>query len=350
MSRRANPTSIGLFVVGAIVLALLGVGALGSNWFWTSRTTFVSYFNESVNGLDVGAPVKFKGVPIGEVSDVKIRIDLEDETFQVPVQYAIDLEPVTDTTGMPINLDNPELLQDQIERGLRAQLQLESFVTGQLYVELTYVSDPETAVQVRREAPYPEIPTELSPLARLGEGASGLVTSLQQFDVTRLNENLMTLLVNANEKLEALDTEEVSRTTVSTIESIQALVESEEVRTTLQDMPEATDRLNQTLGDTQELIDRLNESVDPTTQELQKTGEELRATLEQMRRTLEDVDRSLSTDSGLGYQVDEVVSNLAEVTEALRVLLRSLEQNPGMFLRGRQEAPPSNEPPSSNDP
>jgi len=349
MSRRANPTTIGLFVVGAIVLALVGVGALGSGWLLSSRTTFISYFEESVNGLDEGAPVKFKGVPIGEVTDIKIRIDLEDETFQVPVQYAIDLEPVTDTTGLPLELDDPELLRRQIERGLRAQLQLESFVTGQLYVELTYVSDPETPVQVQRGAPHLEIPTELSPLARLGEGASGLVTSLQQFDVTRLNENLMTLLVNANEKLEALDTQELNRTVVSTIESIRALVESEEVRTTLQDMPEATNRLNQTLADTQKLIDRLSQTVDPTAEELQKTGEELRATLEQMRYTMEDVNEGLSTDSGLGYQVEEVLSNLSDVTEALRVLLRSLEENPGMFLRGRQDVPPSNEPSPSND-
>jgi len=343
MSRRANPTAIGLFVVGAIALAIVGVAALGSNWLFTSRTTFISYFEESVNGLDVGAPVKFKGVPIGEVQDIQIRIDLEDESFMVPVQYAIDLDPVTDTTGMPINLDNPELLRAQIKNGLRAQLQLESFVTGQLYVELTYVSDPEPPVTAQRGAPHLEIPTTLSPLARLGEGASGLVTSLQQFDVTRLNENLMTFLVNANEKIEDLDTEELNQTVISTVESIQAVVESEEVQTTLRDMPKTTERLRQTLSATQELIDRLNQHVDPTASEVQKTGEELRVTLEQMRSSMEDIDESLSTDSGVGYQVEEVLSNLSEVTEALRVLVRTLEEHPGMLIRGRDASSPSNE-------
>jgi len=343
MSRRANPTTVGLFVVGAVVLALLGVAALGSSWFMTSRTTFISYFGESVNGLDEGAPVKFKGVPIGEVRDIKVRIDLDDETFQVPVQYAIDLEPVTDTTGMPIDLDNPELLRRQIENGLRAQLQLESIVTGQLYIELTYVSDPKTPVSVERGVPHLEIPTKLSPLAQLGEGASGLVSSLQQFDVTRINENLVSLLVKANEKLDELDTEELNQTVVSTVESIQALVESDDVQATLKNMPKATDRLRQTLSDTQELVRRLNETVDPTAEELQQTGTELRATLEQMRHTLDDVERGLSTDSGIGYQAEEVLSNLSEVTEALRVLVRSLEQNPGMFIRGREESSPQNE-------
>jgi paraquat-inducible protein B len=147
MSQRANPTAIGLFVVGALVLAVIGVGALGSNQVFDSRTTFISYFDESVNGLDVGAPVKFKGVPIGEVTDIKLRVDLQNETFQVPVQYAINLEPVTDTTGVPLNLDDPELLREQIGDGLRAQLQLESIASR---------------IRTRRPWPGPVRPTSRS--------------------------------------------------------------------------------------------------------------------------------------------------------------------------------------------
>ncbi len=343
MNQRVSPTLIGLFVVGALALGVVGVGAFGSGQFFEQRTTFISYFDESVNGLDVGAPVKFKGVPIGEVTDVNLRVDLENETFQVPVQYAINLDPVTDTTGARLNLDDPALLRAQIKDGLRAQLQLESIVTGKLYVELTYISDPDSAVYAQGPPSRLSIPTELSPLAKLGEGASGLVTNLRQFDVTQINENLVTFLVNANDKLEALDAEAINRSALTTIESVREVVESEEVRTTLQDMPKATERLRATIKDAQSLIQRLDQGVEPTADELETTSRQLRKTLKRMRRTMTEVDQTLSTDSGVGYQMNEALSNLSEATEALRVLIQSLEQNPSMFLRGREEPPPSNE-------
>lgn len=343
MSRRANPTAIGLFVVGAIALAVIGIAALGSSQLFTTRTTFISYFDESANGLDVGAPVKFKGVPIGEVTGIKLRLDLSNETFQVPVQYAINLDPVTDTTGAPLDLDDPSLLRRQIRNGLRAQLQLESIVTGKLYVNLTYVSDPDSAVYAEAQSPHLEIPTELSPLAKLGEEASGLVTNLQRFDVTKINENLVSFLVNANDKLETLNVEEINRSVLATVESVQSVVESEDVRTALQDLPKTTARLRETLTETQQLVQRIDGTVDPTAKELQETGKELRATLQRMRRTMKKVDQSLSTDSGVGYQMNEALSNLADAAEALRVLIRSLEQHPSMFIRGREEPPPPNE-------
>ncbi|MCS4200903.1 MlaD family protein [Salinibacter ruber] len=343
MSQRVSPTLIGLFVVGALALGVVGVGAFGSGQFFEQRTTFISYFDESVNGLDVGAPVKFKGVPIGEVTDINLRVDLENETFQVPVQYAVNLDPVTDTTGARLNLDDPALLRDQIEDGLRAQLQLESIVTGKLYVELTYISDPDSAVYAQGPPSRLSIPTELSPLAKLGEGASGLVTNLRQFDVTQINENLVTFLVNANDKLEALDAEAINRSALSTIESVREVVEFKEVRTALQDMPKATERLRATIKDAQALIQRLDRGVEPTADELEKTSRQLRATLKRMRRTMDEVDQTLSPNSGIGYQMNEALSNLSEATEALRVLVQSLERNPSMFLRGREEPPPSNQ-------
>ncbi|MCD8483512.1 MAG: MlaD family protein [Verrucomicrobia bacterium] len=90
MRKPANPTYIGIFVIGATVLGIITVLFLGSLNLFTSTRTFVIYFEESINGLNQGAPVKFRGVPIGRVSDIRIRFNQPPESFKIPVFVDID--------------------------------------------------------------------------------------------------------------------------------------------------------------------------------------------------------------------------------------------------------------------
>ncbi len=165
MSIRANPTAIGLFMIGGIVLAVVGVATLASASWFEKQSVFISYFGESVNGLEVGAPVKFQGVPVGSVTNLHIQIELKDKTFQVPVQYQIDLTRLTSVAGTFVDLEDERVLRQQIADGLRAQLQMESMVTGQLYIELAYRADAKAPELERRPTPFPEIPTTPSLLA-----------------------------------------------------------------------------------------------------------------------------------------------------------------------------------------
>lgn len=335
MSKRSSPTLIGFFVLGAIALAIIGIGALASNSYFSQRATFISYFDESVNGLDVGAPVKFKGVPIGRVADIRLRVDLQNETFQVPVLYEIDLEPVTDTTGATIDLSDPRVLRQQVDRGLRAQLQLESFVTGKLYVELTFVSNPGPPNYAQASPKYPEVPTQLSPLAQLGEEAESLVANLQSFDVSTINENLVTLLVKANSKVEQLDMKRINTEVIETITAARDLVESEELRDVMRDVPRLSQQVDTTLADAQRLMETLEGAVRPTTEEIEATGRELRETMNALQETMQETNDMMSTDSGIGYRMEESLTKLSEAAEAIRGIAVSLERNPGMFIRGK---------------
>ncbi|PEN12588.1 paraquat-inducible protein B [Longibacter salinarum] len=341
MSRRASPTTIGLFVIGALVIAIVGVGVFASRSMFRTQTTFISYFDESVNGLDVGAPVKFKGVPIGQVAAIEVRLDLDDETFQVPVLYEIDLQPLTNMTGQSVNLANPRVLQRQIDEGLRAQLQMESLLTGKLYIELTFVEDPQRPVLVADDRGYPAIPTVLSPMGRLGEEASGLVSNLRRFDVNTINENLIELLVKANAKIDQLDMTAINDSVLVAVSSVRSLAEAPEIRQALDDVPRIAQRLDSTLADVQSLAHSLEGAVDPTTESLNKTTEEMIVTLEVLQETMSDTRAMLSTDSGLGYQIEDALTNLSEAAEALRVLSVSLERDPSMFIRGKE--PPEEE-------
>ncbi len=337
MSTRVRPSLIGAFVLGALTLAVVGVATLASESLFHQKTTFVSYFDESVNGLDIGAPVKFKGVPIGQVSDILVRMDLEAETFQVPVLYEVDLQPLADEAGRTVDLSNREVLREQVEEGLRAQLQMESIVTGKLYIELTFVPEPEpAALHERRQLSHPEIPTVLSPMARLGEEATGLVSNLRGFDVNTINENLVTLLAKANEKIDDLDVRAINDSVLVAVQSVRRLADAPELRAALADLPGLARRMDSTLTDAQRTLRTLNASIGPTREEVHATAADLRATLKDMQQTMQRTRQMLSTDSGIGYRVDDALSTLADAAEALRVLAVSLERDPSMFIRGKE--------------
>ena len=189
MSTRANPTLIGLFIIGGVALAIVGVAVLASGSWFATRSTFISYFDESVNGLEVGASVKFQGVPVGQVTNLLIQIESSDRTFQVPVEYDIDLTRLTSQAGTFVDLENPSVMGQQIANGLRAQLQMESIVTGQLYIELAYRTDPPPAELASAPSRYPEIPTSPSLLSAFGSQAGSLVGDVLQV-LFRVNEML----------------------------------------------------------------------------------------------------------------------------------------------------------------
>jgi len=324
MSRRANPTAIGLFLIGAIVLTVIGVVTLASVKWFQPRSTFVSFFGESVNGLDRGAAVKFQGVPVGTVTELLIQIDERDKTFQVPVRYEIDLERLTTQLGAFIQLDDPEVLRRQIADGLRAQLQMESFVTGQLYVELKYRADAEPPELEPRPTAYPEIPTTHSMMAQFGSEAGSLI------------EDVVKILFRANEMLEEVDMKGINTAVVASARSIENLVDSKELQGAVSELPEITEKLKRTMDDMQVVAERLSAAFEPLPEQMEAMNAEALATMQAMRKAIEDTHTLLTTDAGIGYQMEQTLNSLREAAEALRVLAISLERNPDMLIRGKR--------------
>jgi paraquat-inducible protein B len=324
MSIRANPTVIGLFLIGAIVLAVGGTAALASTAWFQKRSTFVSFFQETVNGLDRGAPVKFQGVPVGTVTEILIQIDERDKTFQVPVQYDIDITRLTTQLGSFVNLADPEVLRTQVIDGLRAQLQMESIVTGQLYVELSYRDDPAPAEFETRPTAWPEIPTTPSLLAALGTGAGSLVA-----DVLRV-------LLRVNVMLEEVDMREINAAVVASAQAVERLVEAPQIQAAVELAPAMTTQITQTMEQVQLLVEQIGTTLDPLQVNIESASSEMVLTLQALRRTVDETHGFLSTDSGLGYGLQEVLVSLGEAAEALRLLAATLERNPDMLLRGKR--------------
>src|SRR5512134_2415689 len=144
MSKQASKSLIGAFVLGAIFLVVAGVVIFGSGKLFTKANKSVMFFEGSVNGLQIGAPVVFRGARIGQVTDVVVKMNARELTAFIPVYTEIYPQKI-----MPIEGDqsyDERYLQALITKGLRAQLQLQSFVTGQLMVNIDFY--PNTPIRL----------------------------------------------------------------------------------------------------------------------------------------------------------------------------------------------------------
>jgi paraquat-inducible protein B len=322
MSVRANPTAIGLFMIGAIALTVLGVATLASRAWFGDRPTFISFFEESVNGLERGAAVKFQGVPVGTVSEILIQIDQVDKTFLVPVEYEIDLTRLTTEVGEFLHLDEEEVLQRQIADGLRAQLQMESLVTGILYIELTYRPEAVLHTPVARTTAHPEIPTAPSLLAAFGTEAGSLVADVLQ------------ILFRVNEMLEEVDMQGLNMAVVASAQAVERLVGSPGLQAAINEVPGMAAQFSRTLTEFEELGERLGEAIGPLQSGMEETLSETALALRAARRTIEETHGLITTDSGFGYELEQALVSLREAAEALRTFVITLERNPDMLIRG----------------
>jgi paraquat-inducible protein B len=330
MSVRANPTSIGAFLIGAVVIIIAGFAMLASATWFQHRSTFISFFGESINGLEIGAPVKFQGVPIGTVTAVEIQIDRQGKTSQVPVEYSIDLDRLRTVRGTYVDLENPAVLNEQVADGLRVRLQMESIVTGQLYLELSYNADakpPEFSAYVTE---YPEIPTATSLLAALGIGAGSVV------------QDVMRVLTKVNDMLGEINMPEINAAVVSTANAMQRLVNAPELRQALAEVPVATAQMTRTMVAVERLAVTADSAIGPLGVNAERATNELAGALQALRRTLENTEGLLSTDSGIGFELQGALASLKEAADALQLLTTTLEQSPDILLRGKR--PPERRP------
>ena len=158
MGRRANPAVIGAFIIGAVVLIVIGLLIFGRGHFFSETRTFVLYFDGSVRGLNVGATVDFQGVRVGSVTDIKVQHISQTNEFRTPVYIQVVLSQIGETDIRKSREERRQYLQFLIKRGLRARLETQSLVTGQLIVQLGFY--PDTPIRlVGGDPDIPELPT-----------------------------------------------------------------------------------------------------------------------------------------------------------------------------------------------
>lgn len=162
MSKSANKTLIGAFVVGATALLLLAIAVFGSGKLFQTTSRYVLFFDGSISGLSVGSPVLFRGVPVGRVVEIRLTGDLDNLVFQTPVFIELNKKDEGRFSVSDGDISKKEYLDRLVSHGLRATLATQSLLTGQLMIEMDFYPRSQIPYPIREVKEYddvPEIPT-----------------------------------------------------------------------------------------------------------------------------------------------------------------------------------------------
>jgi paraquat-inducible protein B len=188
MSRKGNPALIGAFVVGSFVLVLAAVAVWGSRALFERKYEYVCYFKGSVNGLDKGAPVKYRGVQVGVVKELKVRFRQPAEDRRIPAFVELWGKRLKELGG---DEPTPALVDDMVAGGLRARIAPASLVTGVMYI--SFEDAPGTPIhrsQLPGPGAIPEIPTLPSEFEELAGNLNRFVTNLTAADIQGMTESI----------------------------------------------------------------------------------------------------------------------------------------------------------------
>jgi len=355
---------IGAFVLGAVVLGVAALVVFGGGKFFRTAQPLVAYFEGSLKGMAIGAPVTFNGVKIGSVTNFKVIIDTKKTgsnisattTITTPVYFVIDADRLYSATGEKITFrKNAAGLRTLYEKGFRAQLEVQSLVTGQLEVALNF---------------YPGTPLRLTGLSKDVPEVPTIPSSIEKLSKT----------------LERLPLDEIVADVHQTLDAINKLANAPEIRTTLRDLSRAVANADRLAANADKLVlavtaevPALMGNVTKTTDSAQATLKELQAvvtrvggvaetalaqyqqlaanadaqlgplmanvskitvsadkTLLQAERALTSVESAINEDSPLRYDVVKALREVQSAARSLRILMDYLDQHPESVISGKR--------------
>jgi paraquat-inducible protein B len=357
MSKRASPTTIGAFVVGAVALLVVGLVVFGSVNLFRRPLTYVMFFNTTVSGLSVGAPVEFRGVKLGQVSRIESRWGTE----WIAVYVRLDLRTIRGRREHDVQELEGVLTQAIQEKGLRAQLRWQNFITGQLFVALDLF--PKTPIKLAGLDQFvPEIPIVPTTLQLFTEQAEKLLTTLQDLPLDKLFSSSIEAVEGVKAVVQSPELQRSVRSAAAFLTEAEKLARrlgedagpvmasfkdtSDAARVAVTDVSQDARRvlgrveaevatLNALMGDVQRLVVKTEGEIGSVASSVKSASEEARATLEKARATLGTIDGTADGDSRLGSQLVQTLQDLGAASQSLRALTDYLERHPEALLRGK---------------
>ena len=331
MSKKANPAVVGGFVLGAVALAVGSLFFFGGGKFFRTTSTYVAYFEGSLKGLEIGAPVTFRGVRIGTVKDISVVFDVDSNELSIPVIFEVDLDRLVIEGDVSKAVQKGDEDEDVlIERGLRAQLQMRSMVTGQLAVNLDFFPTSPLVYHGEYKG-YREYPTVPSEVEKLRDIAEKLVSQLQDVPIGEIAQDIRDLL---NSMDELVSSEELN----NAVAGADRLINSPDLAASVQTLRTALENADAAMQSVRRLADNAEDNLVPLAEALKGASKDLGGLLDQASRVLKSLESSLDEDSDLRVRTISAMEEVAAAARSVRVLTDYLERHPEALLRGKKEA------------
>ena len=326
MSKPASKTLIGAFVVGAVALAVAAIVIFGSGRFFRDMDQWVAIFPGSVKGLNVGSPVVFRGVQVGQVTEIVVNFNPSTISAQIPVLFETDPKRFRHV-GPEVIVDDKEFHRALVKQGLRAQLQMQSLVTGQLVINMDFYPDSPAKLYGVQKAKlgkevkdWWELPTISTPLqdleAALGEIDFKDITD----DVRRAMDGIAKLATSPELHASILELKETLIAVRSLARNLDDKVE-----------PLATS-LDQTLVDVRAGIGDARKLMATDIKAALKSA---KAALDKASKTLVSIENLADEGTQLRHEISTTLTEVSAAARSVRVLADFIEQHPDAVLRGR---------------
>ena len=338
MSQKAHYFKIGLFVIGTTILAVVGIIVLGGG-HWFERVTMVeTYFSESVQGLEIGAPVRLRGVRMGRVESIR----LAREEYNIAFDPAVGLLPYKGVVVVRMSVhpsvaahmaeqDEEMRFRKAVDAGFRFRL-ASMGITGVLYIESDFV-DPERypPMEIAWTPKTLYVPSAPSTITEFGTDLRSITRKFEQVEIDKIAEDLDTLLTSVTQLVKDVqaqnlgtDTRELIADIRGTMQDARRMLDNPHLTTTLKDSAAAMEDFRRTAAD-----------LTSTAKDMRAAAAQLPDLMARLNKSVHRVDTLLAEN---GERVDDVLENLQVVSEDLRNLTKTVEAYPSRVLFG--EPPP----------
>ena len=315
-------TAVGAFVLGALALAVAAVILFGGRSLLTPKLRVVSYFNNSVAGLAVGAPVTLRGVRIGTVQSMKVYLKQPGSVPIIPVYMLLEPGQVSlSGDRLPANENDVELA---IKNGLRAQLTTQSLVTGQVSINLDFY--PDTTPELVGGGDVPEIPTIPSDLQRIKDQIADL-------NLPELAEDARTALTGINQLVG-----ELTGKLGPAADSVRQT--SDAARATMETATAAVRQLqldaSRSLGSLDHLTNTAESQVQTAGTDIDRLATTAERAAERAQKVMDNLNDMTAQRSPMRGDLEAALRDLAASASSLRSFTHDLQRNPGGTLLGRE--------------
>ncbi len=346
MVNKISPTGIGAFVVGAIVCMVAGVLLFGGGKFFTEKLPYVLFFDSSVEGLHLGAPVIFRGVQVGQVTEIEAIAD--PKMFTVVIRVKVELVRGSIKVSGEGFKDPHQAVEGLIQQGARASLRMQSVVTGVLYVALDF--HPDTPIKrLGLDPRSPELPTIPSDIDVLKSTVQQVMADLGKLPLEAVLNEVLVLLKRTNSLLELPEVQQALVSLQDVVLAAERLLQHADAQVSPlgTKLAGAADTVRAALADAQKLLRNVDGQVTPLASSAQDTLTAARGTLGQANKSLVKLTDTASpalkqaeqtlggADGVLHNDLSHTLKALEEAAKSIRALADALQRHPESLLRGR---------------